>query len=36
MKGGHNIVVTVQITELTTQENSLKKKNDKKINIFWK
>lgn len=36
MKGGHNIVVTVQITELTTQENSLKKKTDKKINIFWK
>lgn len=30
MNGGHNIVVTVQITELTTQENSLKK-NDKKL-----
>ena len=30
MKGGHNIVVTVQITELTTQENSLKKKTIKK------
>lgn len=28
MNGGHNIVVTVQITELTTQENSLKKKTE--------
>ena len=31
MNGGHNIVVTVQITELTTQENSLKKKPIKKL-----